>query len=94
MWTIWNKTDDINGMSAERFLERHNYLQSEETIFLKWANDRVIWVMGKNILASVYGIDASLDNEAFIAEYERVLAEPAEEPIEAALYKDGEWTTI
>ena len=81
MWTIWNKKDDINGMSAERFLDRHKSLQSEETIFLKWANDRVIWVMGKNILASVYGIDATLDNEAFIAEYERILAEPVE-PIE------------
>jgi hypothetical protein len=78
MWTIWNKKDDINGVSAERYLSRHKHLQKEETIFLKWANNRVIWVMGKNILASNYGIDASLDNEAFIAEYERVLAEPSE----------------
>ena len=78
MWSIWNKHTDINGMPAEVFLGRHQFLQKEETIFLKTINGRVTNVEGKNILASVYGIDATLDNEAFIVEYERVLAEPAE----------------
>lgn len=78
MWTIWDKKTDINGFSAEWYLNRHKCLQNEEIIFLKTVNGRVTETQGKNILASVYGIDASLDNEAFIAEYERLLAEPAE----------------
>jgi hypothetical protein len=82
MWTVWNKKDDINGMSAEMFLDRHKNLRNEETVFLKWVNGRVIWVMGKNTLAHVYGITADLPNDEFIAEYERILAEPAEEPEE------------
>jgi hypothetical protein len=78
MWTVWDKKTDINGVSAEHFLASRDYLQNEETVFLKWVNGRVIWVMAKGALAHVYGIDANLDNEAFIAEYERVLSEPAE----------------
>jgi hypothetical protein len=31
----------------------------------------------------VYGIDATLPNDEFIAEYERVIAEPTEEVTEA-----------
>ena len=82
MWTIWNKKSDINGFSADWFLNRHKDLQNEETIFLKWVDGRVVEVEGKNILASVYGIDATLPDMEFIAEYERVLAEPVE-PAEA-----------
>jgi hypothetical protein len=78
MWNVWDKQTEINGFSAEAFLARNKHLQNEEVIFLKTVNGGVVEIEGKNILASVYGIDASLDNEAFIAEYERVLAEPAE----------------
>lgn len=78
MWTVWNKKDDINGMSAEMFLDRHKNLRNEETVFLKWVNGKIIWVMGKNILASIYGIDPALDNDEFISAYEAALAEPIE----------------
>jgi hypothetical protein len=79
MWSVWNKTTDINGFSAEDFLARNKHLANEETIYIKTINGRVTQVEGKNIIASVYGIDATLDNEAFIAEYERILAEPIED---------------
>ena len=79
MWSVWDKQTDINGFSAEYFLARNRHLQNEETIFVKTVNGRVTQVEGKCILASVYGIDASLSNEAFIAEYERIIAEPVEE---------------
>lgn len=75
MWSVWNKTTAINGFSAKDFLARNKHLQNEETIFLKTVNGRVAQVEGKGVLASVHGIDASLDNDAFIAEYERVIAE-------------------
>lgn len=75
MWEVWDKTTDINGVSAERCLS-HNFkhLANEETIFIKYVNGRAVQVEGKGILASVYGIDPTLDNDAFIAEYEKAIA--------------------
>lgn len=85
MWTIWDKQTEINGVSAERFLGRHPFLQSEETIFIQTVDGRVTYVAGKSILADNYGIDPALPDEEFIAEYERILAElnaPVEEQTE------------
>ena len=79
MWTIWNKMDKINNFSAEFILGRNKHLTNEETIFIKMTNGRVTQIEGKNILASVYGIDPTLSNDEFIAEYERILSEPIEE---------------
>jgi hypothetical protein len=79
MWTIWDKKSEINGFSAGAFLARNKHLQNEEIIFLKSVNGRVTQVEGKMILAAVYGIDSTLSDEKFIAEYERVLSAPAEE---------------
>jgi hypothetical protein len=92
MWNVWDKKTEINGFSAEAFLARNKHLQSEETIFIKTVNGRVTQTEGKNILASVYGIDASLPDMDFIAEYERLLSEPAEEPSEAEATETGEVT--
>lgn len=80
MWTVWDKKSDINGFSAEWFLNRHKHLQSEETIYIKTVGGRVTQVEGKGVLASVYGIDPTLPDEAFIAAYEAKLAEPEPEP--------------
>lgn len=82
MWTIWNKKDEINGFSAEYILGRNKHLANEDVIYLKWVNGRATQIEGKNILASVYGIDATLPDMEFIAEYERVLSEPSEEVTE------------
>lgn len=79
MWTIWDKQTEINGFSAEWFLNRHKHLANEETIYIKTVNGRVTQVEGKGVLASVYGIDIALPDDEFIAEYERILAEPVEE---------------
>ena len=79
MWTIWNKMDKINNFSAEFILGRNKHLTNEETIFIKMTNGRVTQIEGKNILASVYGIDPTLPTDEFIAEYERILSEPIEE---------------
>lgn len=79
MWSVWDKTTEINGFSAENFLARNKHLQNEETIYIKTVNDRVTQVEGKSILASVYGIDPTLNDEEFIAEYERVISEPIED---------------
>lgn len=84
MWEIWDKKTSINGVSAEQFLLDTTELANEETIFIKYVNGRAVQVEGKGILASVYGIDQTLDNDAFIAEYEKAIAveETAEEVTE------------
>lgn len=82
MWTVWDKTSDIDGFSAEWYLNRFKHLQTEETIFLKTENGRVTMIAGKNALASGYGIDPNLPNDEFIAEYERVIEELNKETLE------------
>lgn len=81
MWSIWDKQTDINGCSAERFLDRHKFLKKEETIYLNTEDGKVTYVAGKGVLASVYGIDPTLPDDEFIAEYERIITEP-DEPTE------------
>ena len=87
MWTIWDKQTEINGVSAERFLGRHPFLQSEETIFIQTVDGRVTYVEGKSIIADNYGIDPTLPDEEFIARYEWVLTHPDE------IYGDDESAT-
>ena len=79
MWTIWDKTSDIDGYPAEYYFKTFNHLVGEETIYIKTVNGRVTQVEGKGVLASVYGIDPALPDEEFIAEYERIMTEPVEE---------------
>ena len=85
MWSVWDKKTKINGLSAVGFLARNKHLQNDETIFIKTVNGKVTRVEGKNILAMNCGIDPTLDNEAFIAEYERIINTPAEEVTEEPL---------
>jgi hypothetical protein len=79
MWSVWDKTSDIDGYSAEYYFKTFNHLKNEETIYLKTVDGVVTNIEGKNILASMFGIDPTLPDDAFIAEYERILAEPVEE---------------
>ena len=79
MWTIWDKKTEINGYSADFILGRNRHLENEDVIYIKMVNGRATQIEGKNILASVYGIDVTLSDEEFIAEYERVISEPTEE---------------
>lgn len=78
MWSVWDKTTDINGFSAEWFLDRHKHLANEETIYIKTVNGRVTQVEGKSILASVYGIDPTLSDEEFLAAYEATINPPVD----------------
>lgn len=73
MWYVWDKITSINGFSATDFLARNKHLQNEETIYVKEVNGRATQVEGKSILASVYGIDATLSDEEFLAAYEAIV---------------------
>lgn len=79
MWSTWDKQSEINGRSAEWVLNRHTFLQKETTIYIRTENGRVTNIEGKSILANHYGIDPTLPDDEFIAEYERILAMPLEE---------------
>lgn len=78
MWTIWDKISDINGKSADHVFTSFNHLKGEETIFIKTVNGRVTQVEGKSILANNYGIDPTIPDDEFIAEYERIINLPPE----------------
>jgi hypothetical protein len=82
MWSIWDKQTEINGFSAEWVFNRHRHLQGEETIYIKTVDGHVTQIEGKSILANLYGIDPSLPDEEFIAEYERITAPEEPEPVE------------
>lgn len=82
MWSIWDRKSDINGVSAEWVLNHHKFLQKETTIYIRTENGRVTNIEGKIILADNFGIDPTLSDDEFIAEYERILAEPVEEASE------------
>ena len=82
MLSVWDKKSDINGYSAEYCFQTFKHLANEETIYIKTVNGRVTQIEGKGVLASVYGIDPTLPDDEFIAEYERILAEPVEEASE------------
>ena len=81
MWSIWDKTSGINGYSADYYFKTFKHLIGEEVIYLKTVNGRVTQIEGKSILANHYGIDHTLPDDEFIAEYERILATPPEEEI-------------
>lgn len=73
MWYVWDKATDINGFSAADMLARNKHLQNEDTIYVKEVNGRAIEIEGKNILAAIYGIDNTLNDEDFIAAYEAIV---------------------
>ena len=75
MWIVWDKTSNINALTADEFLARNEHLATEQTIYTKVVNDKVVQVEGKANLAKLYEIDTTLDDEAFIVKYEETMAE-------------------
>ena len=73
IYEIYNG-QDINGVNGEEFMARNTHLKG--TIFLfKTESGNISQVESKDIIADVYGIDITLDNEAFIQAYETILKE-------------------
>lgn len=82
MWSVWDKKTEINGYPPDHFFEVFKNLVNEEVIYIKEEGGIVVCMEGKSILANLHGIDPTLTNDEFIAEYERILAEPVEETVE------------
>lgn len=78
MWSIWDKTTEIDGYPAEYYFKTFKHLVREETIYIKTVDGKVTQIEGKSILANNYGIDPALPDDEFIAEYERIINLPPE----------------
>lgn len=69
-YAIWNRTDKINGVEPKHFLDNKPFKDYEGDIILIFAdNGKVSNVECKDILATVYDIDVTLELDEFMAEY-------------------------
>lgn len=79
-YSLWNRTDTINGIEANYFLEQKPFKDYKGDIILIYSdNGKVSQVECKDILASVYGIDKTLSLDEFMTQYETILTTPVEE---------------
>ena len=81
MWKVWDKKSNINESTAEEYLARNKNIAEGDTVFLKVVDGRVNNVEVKRTLSTVFGIEPTLPDDEFIAEYERILATPPEDEI-------------
>ena len=93
MWSIWDKTTEIDGYPAEYYFKTFKHLVREETIYIKTVDGKVTQIEGKSILANNYGIDPALPDDEFIAVYEAMTAEPETDTTTyaelAQVYREG-----
>lgn len=75
-YSLWNRQDNINGVEPNHFLNQEPFKNYGGDIILIYAdNGKVSNVECKDILASVYGLDVSLDIDSFMAAYFKKLEE-------------------
>ena len=69
-YEIWNRTSKINNVDASHFLSQAPFKNYNGDIILIYADDnKVSNVECKDILATIYGLDATLDIDTFMAQY-------------------------
>lgn len=69
-YEIWNKKSKINGVNASHFLSQAPFKNYNGDIILIYGdNNKVSNVECKDILASIYGIDATLNIDDFMSAY-------------------------
>lgn len=68
-YRIWNKTDSINGVQAEHFLESSTFKGYNGDIILFLQDNVVTQVERKDTLSQLYNIDITLGLDAFVSEY-------------------------
>ena len=82
-YKVWNRQDNINGVQPSHFLSREPFKNYNGDIILIYAdNGKVSNVECNDILASVYGIDPTIDIDSFMEAYFAKLEETREESIE------------
>ena len=69
-YEIWNRTSKINNVDASHFLSQAPFKNYNGDIILIYADDnKVSNVECKDILATIYGLDATLNIDTFMAQY-------------------------
>lgn len=69
-YKIWNRIDNINGVSASYFLTQQPFKNYDGDIILIYGdNGKVVQVERKDILAKVYEIDINLGLDVFMLNY-------------------------
>lgn len=56
---VWNKKEDINGVSASEVVKSHNIKETDE-VFLIMTGTRVVELQFKDIIVSNYNLDPNL----------------------------------
>lgn len=67
-YTIWNKTDKINGVEASHFIKNLN-IKDEDEVFLVLKNGVVINVEIVSVIKNNLNLDAAMTTEQVIQEY-------------------------
>ena len=82
-YKVWNRVEEINGVSAEHFLNSEPFKSCKHDIILIYnESGRVTQVECKDILAQVYGIDKNLYIDAFMSKYFEIKAKEEQEATE------------
>ena len=69
-YELWDKKSKINGVAASHFLNEQPFKNYNGDIILIYGdNNKVSNVECKDILATIYGIDASLNIDDFMTAY-------------------------
>lgn len=69
-YKLWNKLTSINGVEANKFLQRQPFNDYKGDIILIYGEDgKISQVECKEILANVYEIDVSLPLDEFMSQY-------------------------
>lgn len=78
-YKLWNRVDNINGVTASHFLDKLPFKNYNGDIILIYAESgKVSNVECKDILAKHYNIDKTLPLDSFMSKYFEAL-EPVEE---------------
>lgn len=78
-YKVWDRKEYINGVNANHFLEQEPFRNYNGDIILIYAgNGKVSNVECKDILASLYEIDSTLDIDSFMIAYFKKLEEMIE----------------
>ena len=76
MWEIWDKISNINGVSAKDFFNQNKHLNTDDVIYIKISDNKVVQVESKRILSDIHNLDIALSDTDFIAAYVEKLSIP------------------
>ena len=74
-YKVWDKEEDINGVSADCVIKSHNIKDEDEIFLIINEKGKVIEIQFKSIIADYYNLDNSLTCKQVAQEYLRIKEE-------------------